>query len=154
MYTHVEKDFLFSLRSQNTWRLFFLGLITYGVYYAHHVKNLTDDINEHYDHSDQISDGLVSSFLALSYVSLGIFIIFLLLDESHQYFKTIDVVDTVLTIVWQIMLLVWAFKAKTRINFKMGLSKGAKDWFKGIWTFFFAILYVNFKLNKLKREIS
>ena len=72
-----------ALRSQSTWRLFFLGLITLGIYVAHYIKRQTTQMNQYLDLEKQISHTFVNIFLILSYVSVILLIPYILVEEGH-----------------------------------------------------------------------
>lgn len=152
MLTHIQKDILGSFKVMSVWKLIFLILITYGVYAAHYVKNQSDILNGHLDRPDQISAVFVTGFMILSYFSLGIFIVYLFTPMTNQYFHAIDRFDDSLTSLWQILLLVWVFKFKNRVNRLLGFSKKDDGWFSWVWALFFGPFYLNFKLNKLRSE--
>lgn len=57
------------LKSQSTWRLVFLSLITFGIYSAHYIKRQTSRLNQHLDAERRISEGLITTILISSYVS-------------------------------------------------------------------------------------
>ena len=141
----MKHKILSDLRSQSTWKLLGLSLITFFVYAAHYMKRQTKIINEHYEREDKISEGFITFILIVSYASLLLFIAYLFVDESHPVAKISNLVDRVSNIAY----IVWGFKARNRMNIILSAEKKTKNWFHGLRTFLFSPLYFNFKVNKL-----
>lgn len=135
-------------KSQSTWRLLGLGVITYGVYFAHYIKNQTDRINEITGESNRISDGFVNSILAMSYITLFLFFAFITVEEGH----VVETVSNVFDRIWGVMLIIWGFMARNRLNAAYNISKDNKEWFHGLWTFLFSPMYFNYKINSICEE--
>lgn len=137
-------------KEQSTWRLFGLGMITYGIYFAYFMKRQTHKINESLADDDKISDAFVNAILIFSYVSLLLFIGYLFVDEGHPLESLSNAVDRA----WGLMLLVWGFKARNRVNTIFGISKDDPKWFHGLWTFLFSPLYFNYKINQICEQYA
>jgi len=147
----MERDeILRSLKRESTWRLFFLGVITLGIYVAHYIKRQTACMNQYLDKEKQISGELVGAVLILAYISAILFVPSLLVEEGHPIAAISNLLDTI----WEILLLVWAFKARNRMNMLLSATKGSEAWFHGLWTFLFTALYFNFKINTLSEKFS
>jgi hypothetical protein len=138
------------LKSESTWKLFGLTLITYFVYAAHYIKRQTKIINENYDGTDKISDGFITFIMVISYLSLFFFIGYLFVDESHVIAMISNIIDPISSVVY----IVWGFKARNRMNIILSAKKKTPSWFHGLWTFLFTPLYFNFKVNKLNEELE
>ena len=138
------------LQHQSTWRLLFLGLITFGVYWAYYLKRQSSIINEHIEEPQQIPVGFVSAIFVLSYLSLFMLIPYALVEEGHPVEKFSDLLD----VVWCIGIIVWGFKARNRMNSLLPHDEVKEYWFSGLWTFLFSPLYFNFKINKLESRLS
>lgn len=145
----MQNRIIKKLSHQSTWQLFFLGLITYGIYWAYYVKRQTETINSHLVDKDRIPDGFVMSLLALSYVTLILLFAYVLVEEGHP----VDLVSDLLDLVWTIMMLVWGFMARDRMNALNPESEAKKFWFNGFWTFMFTPLYFNYKVNEYAGKI-
>jgi hypothetical protein len=135
-------------KDQSTWRLLGLGIITYGVYFAYYVKRQTTKINEMVDERERISMGFVNAILVMSYISLILFFAYIAVDDGHPVEKASNIFDYVLGI----MLLVWGFKARNRLNSIYEISTNDKEWFHGFWTFLFTPMYFNYKVNCICEE--
>jgi len=154
-----SKNLIQSLRSQSTWKLLFLSIITLGIYGAHYMRNQTKSLNKQLSDDQQISNGLVLSILILSYITVALIIpFFVVLDENPQL-DQLDQISANIDKVLSILILVWGFKARNRMNSLLGLSEGglsvSKDdtkWFHGFWTFLFQYFYFNYKVNKISED--
>jgi len=135
-------------KDQRTWRLFGLGIITYGVYFAYYIKRQTAIINEMVDVQERISDGFVNTILVMSYISLILLFPYVAVDDGHPVEMISNLIDSILGV----MLLVWGFKARNRLNAVYDISKYDKEWFHGLWTFLFSPMYFNYKINSICKE--
>jgi hypothetical protein len=138
------------LKYGSTWKLFGLALITYGVYLAHYIKKQTATINEQCEVDERISDSFVTFIMAISYLSLALFIPYLFVEETHPIAALSGLVD----FVCNVTLIVWGFKARNRMNVILSSSKTDNEWFHGFWTFLFTPLYFNFKVNQLGKIVD
>jgi len=143
-----ELDSMTIFKDQSTWRLVGLGVVTYGVYFAHYIKKQTAKINELTGDDNKISEGFINSILAMSYISLVLFFAYIAVDEGHP----IEAVSNISDRIWGIMLIVWGFMARNRLNTAYEISKGNKEWFHGLWTFLFSPMYFNYKINSIYEE--
>ena len=146
---NTEHSLIRELKSQSTWRLFGLGFITFGVYFAHYIQRQTDIINKYCEEDDEISDVLVTMILVLSYVSILFFFAGIISREGSQILEEIqNLIDTVANI----FFIVWGFKARNRVHQILEIRKYSYSWFSGLWTFLFTPLYFNYKVNELNEE--
>ncbi|MEM8953917.1 MAG: hypothetical protein AAGD22_07200 [Verrucomicrobiota bacterium] len=144
----MSHELIADLKSQSTWKLFGLSVITFFVFTAHYMKRQTSIINDHYDHEDKISEGFVAFVLVISYLSLLFLFAYLFVDESHPIARVSNLVDRVSAVAY----LVWGFKARKRMNIILCSERKTKMWFHGLWTFLFTPFYFNFKVNQLNEE--
>jgi len=138
------------LKSQNTWCLLGLSIITYLVYPAHYIKRQSKIINEYCDTEDRISEGFVATIFIFAYLSLALFFPYMLVDEGHPIERVSDLVDKISVITF----LIWGFKARNRMNKILDSKVESKEWFHGLWTFLFTPFCFNFKVNELNEEVQ
>lgn len=50
---------------------------------------------------------------------------------------------------WSIMVMIWAFMARSKMHTLLSSEKKEPEWFHGFWTFFFNALYFIYKVNTL-----
>ena len=143
-----SRDLIEKLKEQNTWRLLGLGIITYGVYFAYYIKRQTDKINTHLDEDTAISHGFIGSIFVMFYLSAALLIAYIIVPYGHPVEAVSDFAD----IICGIMLLVWGFKARNRVNAVCSFNSNIKRWFHGFWTFLFTPLYFNYKVNQLNEN--
>ncbi len=132
-------------KDQGTYRLLGLGIITYGVYFAHYIKRQTVRINGKIDKQERISTRFVNAIIAMSYISLFLFFAYFIVDDGHP----VERAGTLFDRVCGIMILVWGFKARNRFNSIYEISTENEEWFNGLWTFLFTPLYINYKINRI-----
>ncbi len=139
-----NEELVGQLKSQSTLRLFLLTLITLGIYSTHYIHRQTKIMNHRLDGEHKISENLVKFIFVFAYISVILTIPYLFVPE-----RPTEPVYELLDLIWAILIVVWAFKARNRMNMLLGASKGQPHWFHGLWTFLFTNLYFNFKVNKL-----
>lgn len=145
-----NRELITSLRSQSTWRLVGFGIITYGVYLAYYIKTQTAILNKRLERDMMISKSFTDGFMVLSYVSLILFIPYFLVPEGHP----LEIVSNVVDLVWGVVLLIWGFKARNRLNRLCQLRSDTREWLNGFWTFLFTPFYFNYKINKLSDVVA
>lgn len=137
-----------NLKEQTTWRLLGIGIITYGVYFAYYIRRQTGKINSHLGKESAISNGFINSIIVMSYISAALLVPYMIVDYGHPIEKISDYTDRI----WGIMLIVWGFKARNRVNILLSANSESDHWFHGLWTFLFTPLYFNYKVNQLNDE--
>lgn len=138
------------LKRFSTWKLFFLSIITLGIYTAHYARQQTKVIDELDHNKTPIGQTYVSLLFWLSCISATTAVLSIL-DETNLGLR---MVDTLLSLSVNILMLVWAFKARNRINQALGAAPKAWYWFHGFWTFLFSPLYINYKINCVSEGIE
>lgn len=115
------------------------------MYWAHYIKKQSSTINEYLDEVDKIPAGLVTAILIINYISLAMFIPYILVEEGHP----VEAVSNLIDFISAIFFLVWGFKARSRMNHLLTNGVSKERWFSGLWTFFFTPLYFNYKVNRI-----
>jgi hypothetical protein len=114
------------------------------------MKRQATIINQYLDTEHQISEGFVNCILVLAYVTVILVVPYVLVEEGHPVEPISDALDTVLGV----LMLVWAFKARNRMNMLLAVTKEEPHWFDGLWTLLFTAFYFNFKINKLNEHFA
>jgi hypothetical protein len=143
----MNNEVIRELKFQNTWKLLGLSFVTFFVYAAHYMKRQTKVINS-YCVDDKISDEFIIFIMAISYLSLFLFIGYLFVDETHPVASISEIVDRI----GNFAFIVWGFKARNRMNRILSAEKQSHDWFHGLWTFLLTPFYFNFKVNTLSEK--
>ena len=133
------------LRSQSTARLILLTVVTYAVYPAHFLNRLTSRINVSLHPSRRISNGFVVANFVFAYLSLSMFVAYIFVPAGHPFETVSNLADTVTGL----LLLIWSFKVRNRLNALMTSTPDAASWLSGPWTFVFQHFYINYKINTL-----
>lgn len=141
---------IINFRQQSTWRLFGLGVITYGVYLAHYIKEQTGQFNKQMPPESVIPEGFANFILTVSYLSLALFFVYMTVDEQHPLAQLSNLVD----LLSSISMIVWGFMASRRMNTRYGFERDSKHYFHWLWTFLFTPLYFNYKINCLCENLD
>jgi hypothetical protein len=145
-----REEIVKALRRESTVRLFFLGFITLGIYVAYYIKRQTACMNHYLDEERHISEALVGTILILAYITAILIVPYLLVEEGHP----IQALSNFLDAIWGILVLIWAFAARNRMNILLSAKKGDETWFNGLWTFLFTVFYFNYKIIKLNATFA
>jgi hypothetical protein len=143
---NIPKTLLRSLRSQSTWRLLALGFITYGVYFGHYIRGRTLILNRHFPANRAIPPFLVWTVLLLGYVNLSLFVFDSIVELSEPVAAGSQLVD----LAWGAAVIVWGFRARSRMHFLLSATYGDDFWFNRLTTFLFTPVYFNYKVNVLE----
>ncbi len=136
------------LQSQSTLRLFLLTAVTYAVYPVYFLRRLTNHANVDLALDQRISHDFVVANFFFAYLSLAMFVPYLIVPEGHP----VEAISGLIDLVSAVLILVWCFKVRNRLNSLLVLAPGSASWFDGLWTFFFQFLYINYKINVLCRR--
>ncbi|WP_260260478.1 DUF4234 domain-containing protein [Vibrio intestinalis] len=147
----MDNQSLLNFRSQSTWRLLALTIITLGVYSAYYIRTQTRKIDQLPHGMNNIGSAYTDLLLGLAYISLltGLTSIFIFPENV-----SLGLVDSVLSIIVAIMQLVWGFKARNRLNVAFQFQPRTFYWFHGFWTFMFTPLYFNYKINCICDQLN
>jgi hypothetical protein len=135
------------LKSQRTWRLIFLSIITLGIYTAHYIKRQTCIFNKYLDREQKISSLLAYLIMFISYERVIVLLLSVfmnqLISEDMNFFRNL---------LRFILVIVWAFQVRNRINKLLLLSANRALWLNRGLTFFFTIFYINYMINSLNEN--
>lgn len=132
----------------STWKLLGFGVLTLGAYWAHYAMHRTRTLNNHLPAEQRISIVLVWAVLITSYLSTGLILGFFFLDAVPD----IEVASNIADKVNNVVMLIWVFSARNRINTLIEAPRDGRTWFNGLWTFLFNALYINYKVNQLRES--
>jgi hypothetical protein len=124
----------------SAWGVLGLSFITLGIYGIYWMYSRTQRINPHT--SEPIGSAFVTTTVAL-YVLGAMGNLAEVLDMSD----TVIVVLSLASLISGIMGVIWIFKIRNRIHDYIGAVKGEKTWFGPVLTFFFSVIYVQYKIN-------
>lgn len=133
------------LQGVGTLKLVLLSILTLGVYESYYIKKQTRVINDFVDEWLTIPNGFVSGIIFLVWLSVALFIPYLIVEDNHP----IAYASTFVDVLWAVLGLMWSFKARNRLNTILQGSNDQGTWFSGLWTFFFTAFYFNYKVNRI-----
>jgi hypothetical protein len=135
------------LKSQGTWCLVLLSIITLGIYTAHYIKRQTCIFNKYLDREQKISSLLAYLIMFISYERVIVLLLSVfmnqLISEDMNFFRNL---------LRFILVIVWAFQVRNRINKLLLLSANRALWLNRGLTFFFTIFYINYMINSLNEN--
>ena len=100
------------LQSQSTLRLLLLSVITYYVYPAHYFNRLTKLTNSALSPENRISEAFTTANFIFAYLSVAMFFVYISVPEGDP----LEALSGLANLVSGILLLIWAFKIRNRLN--------------------------------------
>lgn len=129
--------------------LLMLGLmiISLGIYGPIWFLRRRDALNK-LSSSEKLGSGAAIFVLVIFCISL-LFIPILILSTDLSIAIALDVVDSLITLVGGIIMLVLAFKVRGILDDHCNKHLGMNVSFSGVATFFFTIFYLQYRMNRL-----
>lgn len=145
----VEK--IKKIKRISTWLVFFLSIVTVGFYTFYWLYKRTIIVNQSLDKEDRISTWLpiVTIVSAVLYLILTIVPLVFFFSINPDAASIMISMGTFFSFIYMIGFLVWLFKFRSRLNILSGSTSGEQFWLGGIFTFFFNILYFQWKINQM-----
>ena len=130
----------------STWWVLLLAILTFGVYPLYWLYARTKILNRVVP-ANPIPMGLAVAAVALFLLNLAGGV----LDGIYAEQLAIGVRRTFTAVAWisVVVNLVWVFKFRNRLNERFMSHKGDCYWLGPLLTFFFQVLYLQYKLNQL-----
>jgi hypothetical protein len=150
MELNMEKSQFSQLKRESTLQLLGLSLVTLGIYPAYYVKIQTQKIDGFAHAMTQIGRALPDLLLWFSCLSA----VLLIATWGQPENIYLQLVSSVLNLTINIMYVVWAYKARNRVNAAFNSKEGDSTWFSGVWTLFLAVIYFNFKVNSINEGLQ
>ena len=94
-----------------------------------------------------IPEALTILLFALSYISLGLFFGYFLVDDGHP----VAIASTVSDKLWMLVVVVWGFYARSAVNKLASFTEDDPRRISGLWTFLFSPLHFNYKINVINQ---
>ncbi len=138
------------LKSQGTWRLVLLSIITLGIYTAHYIKRQTCIFNKYLDQDQKMSIIFVYFILLLSYVRA----IMLISPVFVEQWPINENVTDLWNKIWVLLIICWAFIARRKINEFILSSSKRTQWLNRGLTFFFSVFYINYMINFINNNLD
>ncbi|MCB1562887.1 MAG: DUF4234 domain-containing protein [Alphaproteobacteria bacterium] len=147
-----QKEIIEALKSESTWRLVFLSIITLGIYTAFYIKRQSRALNEYLTTpGHRIKEGFIQFILVIAFVSAAIDVVDLIYGEDDP---TVAAFSAGGDMLFGLSVIFWAFMMCTRLNYLLGAAKRTPLWSSKLWAFLFGALYINYKVNTLwKRDV-
>ena len=136
------------LKTQSTWKLFLFTILTLGIYYVHYIKKQSIIINKYMDNKNKISDIGVRMLMGFTY-----FNVILVLINSFSFTHANAIILDYISWILFIMIIIWGYTAKNRLNEYSKLDKSSAYWFHGLWTFLFTPFYFNYNINCFYQKV-
>jgi len=142
-----ELSFINAFTRFTAWGVFGLSIITAGLYMYYwmfsRVKNLNTGLS---------SEQKIPSLLTNTVIATGIIYTIFAYAPGFVDGSIVAVVamaTLVFMVIYMVTYLTWLFKFRNRLNILTGAKKGDQLWLGGIMTFFFNVIYFQYKINQI-----
>ncbi|WP_163832268.1 DUF4234 domain-containing protein [Spartinivicinus ruber] len=132
----------------SAWGVFFLTLITLGIYYYIWMYKRTKVINTVCN--KKIPTGLTNTAISLYIINFLMNIYIGAVGEGVD--SSVIMVENIISIVAVILSIIWLYTIRNRLHVIENVSKDSKFWIGGILTFFFSTIYLQYKINQMIDE--
>lgn len=131
-----------SFRVQSVWLVLFLTLITLGIYAVLWLRRQNKTLSMvRPDLKVTLLYGNI--VLAVAFLSAGLDI-----ASWINSAQSLDTASSGLDRIFSIMTLILSFQVRNGFNILLRAQKGDARWFSGVYTWFFSVAYLQYKLNK------
>ena len=128
----------------STWWVFLLTLTTFGIYPIYWLYTRTRILNRILP-SGAIHIGLAFAAAGLLVASIAAE----LLQGIYPDDLGVSAISRIIGLICNVVILVWVFMLRNRLNEHFASKQGDRYWIGGVLTFFFHVLYLQYKLNRL-----
>jgi len=140
--TTIEDGLSHVFERFSTWATIGLSVITLGIYAIYWLYSRTEQLNKH-------SEAPISS----AFINTTVVFYVLSLIPNLNYFMEINATLIAafgaVSVVSFVLMYVWIYKIRNRINLLLNTGKGDDSWLGPIYTFFFTIYYLQYKTNSV-----
>ena len=141
----MKKENIDRFSTQSVWRMIGLSLVTLAFYFPFWMRKTSRVVNALLP-SNTIGTWFFPVSIILSALNFGMVIPEILTDDN----PTVMMVGKVLSRSNNILIVVWIFKIRNRINVILESEKETPLWFNEFWTLLFGMFYIQFRINKIK----
>ena len=122
-----------------------MSLITLTFYFPFWLRKTSRLVNGLLP-TNQISTWFFPASILLTILNFGMVIPEIVTDDN----PIVMMVSKLMNNIDCIVILVWAFKLRNRINLVLEAEEKTDLWFNALWTFLFQMFYIQFRINKIK----
>lgn len=138
---------VYELPRFSAWGVFFLTLVSFGLYYYYWMYKRTVVINS-------VCDDKISMHIPYIVIFYGIVSFIYGLYQNYtihtgSYMPQFLLVEAFIHIIFLILAVFWLYTIRNRLNYIFQANKTDKFWISGILTFFGTIIYLQYKMNKV-----
>ena len=141
----MKKENIDHFSAQSVWGMIGLTLITLTFYFPFWLRKTSHVVN-HLLPTNRIGTWFFPVSIILTALNFGMVIPEILTDDNH----TVMMVSKLVNRVDAVLVLVWAFKIRNRMNMILEAEKKTPLWFNAFWTLLFQMFYIQFRINKIK----
>jgi len=124
----------------STWATIGLSVITLGIYVFYWLYTRTERLNQHTD--APIGSAFINTTIVFYVLSLLQY-----MEQFTEVSETFSAVIGFVAVISAILMYVWIYKIRNRINLLLNTVKGDESWLGPIYPFFFSIYYFQYKIN-------
>lgn len=123
----------------STWGVLALSIITFGIYSIYWLHSRTKVLND-------ISENPISK--SFTGISIAFYVANIVFSFAAGVNPELEILSQLVNLPSSILMIVWAFKMRNRLEPIMNKSLG------GVMVFFFNVYYLNYKINESIDEVQ
>ena len=140
----MKRENINHFTSQSVWGMIGLSLITLTFYFPFWLRKTSRLVNGLLP-TNQISTWFFPASILLTILNFGMVIPEIVTDDN----PIVMMVSKLMNNIDCIVILVWAFKLRNRINLVLEAEEKTDLWFNALWTFLFQMFYIQFRIKQI-----
>ena len=124
------------------------GILTFGIYYAHYVKQQSFMLNKYSKASIKIPVWFIYFTFVSTYLSALMFVYFSFIDDR----LIIDITSALLDLIARIAIVIWGYLAAYIVCHECDIQERHRFWFNRLLIFILTPIYFNFKINQILKD--
>jgi hypothetical protein len=133
------------------WAVFGLSIITLGIYGYYWLYTRTKQLNSLSAPENKIASWLPTTTIAFTVLYWIMSFVPLAMEgmADPTLVMIIGILSLVISIVYFVLYIMWIFAFRRCLTHLSGANKGEQFWLGGIMTFFFNVIYFQYKINQM-----
>jgi fatty acid desaturase len=131
------------------WAVFGLSMITLGFYGYYWLYSRTTILNKLSTPENRIASWLPMTTIIVAVLYWILSFAPLFMGSSPEIAVSVGLASLVISIAYMVFFLMWTFGFRKRLNLLSGANKGEAFWLGGFMTFFFNVIYFQYKINQM-----
>ena len=142
----MKRENIAHFTSQSVWGMIGLTIVTLTFYFPFWLRKTSRIVNDLLP-TNRIGAGFFPISIMLTIINFGMVIPEIMSNDD----QTVVMMSKLVNLLDVLVILVWSFKIRNRINMILEAENPSRLWFNAVWTFLFQLFYIQFRINRIKK---